>query len=241
MPSPLRPSVLLVTGTDTGVGKTHTSRAILRALTRRHQAVAPLKLVETGCTLHDGVLLPADGLALARAARCEHLLDVVAPERFPLPAAPSTAARAAGTTLRFDALEEHVHRAGTLAPRVLLEGAGGLLVPIGPDGTFREFAARVRASVLIVARDALGTLNHTALTIEGARMTGLRVAGVVLNAVGPERCTLEHARELSERYPEVPVYGPLPWMPDTVEEDEALADALERAGLDVPRLLALWG
>jgi dethiobiotin synthetase len=231
-----RRSLLVVTGTDTGVGKTHVSRAILRALARSDSPAFPLKLIETGCLRHDGVLVPDDGLALARAAGREEALPDVAPFRFELPAAPATAARHAGTTLPFSALVAAVERAHGHAPRVLLEGAGGLLVPLGPEGTFADLCVRLRPRVLLVARDALGTLNHTLLTAEALARRGLVLAAVVLNATGPEPCTLDHARELAEHLPGVPIVGPLPWQPGAT--DDQLANALAHAGLDPTRLAA---
>lgn len=232
------PPFLFVTGTDTGVGKTHVTRGLVRSLVRAGHSLFPLKLIETGCVPSNGVLQPEDGRALARALGREDLLDLVAPVRFELPAAPATAARRVGVELDFATLRGHLDRAASLASRLVVEGAGGLLVPIGPEGTFGDLAGALGARALVVARDALGTLNHTLLTVEAARRRGIEVAAVVLNATGPEPSPLEHRHELSRWLPEaVPVYGPLPWLP--AASDDQLADALAGVGLDARSLLAL--
>lgn len=220
---------LFVTGTDTGVGKTRVTRGLLRTLVDACVPVAPLKLIETGCVRDGPDLVPDDALALARAARLEHALPQIGPERFELPAAPSTAARREGRTLRFDALRLHVERAHALAPRVVLEGAGGALVPIGPDGTFADFAALLGARAVVVARDALGTLNHTLLTVEALTRRSVAVVAIVLNATGPVPPPLAHAEELRALLGHTPVLGPLPWQPDA--SDDECADALRAAGL----------
>lgn len=229
--------ILFVTGTDTGVGKTYVSRALLRALRRHGIAVFPLKLIETGCVREGNDLVPADGLALARAAGVEEQLPVVSPYRFELPAAPVTAARRAGTSLDPEALLAYVRQQHARQPWLLLEGAGGFLVPIAPGFTFADLCQRLGACVLVVSRDALGTLNHTLLTAEAVFHRGLSLAAVVLNATGPDPCPLEHRHELATFLPDVPIYGPLPWLPSA--SDDALADALAHIGLTPTRLAAL--
>lgn len=235
----MRSSPLIVTGTDTGVGKTLVSRGLLAACRRAGLDVAPLKLVETGCVPSENELRSEDGAALARAAgRAE--LPVIAPLRFELPAAPRTAARRQGRELTFDELREHVGRARALAPHLLLEGAGGLLVPLAEQGTFGDFVATLSgARVLIVARDALGTLNHVLLTVEAARRRGLEVVGVVLNATSERPCPLEHAAELAHALPDVEVFGPLSWLEEPT--DQGLADLVSAAGLTPERVFPLAG
>lgn len=227
-----RGEVLIVTGTDTGVGKTRIARGVLRACSRAGVAVAPLKLVETGCRRVGSELLPEDGLALLAAARASDLAWV-APLRFELGAAPSVAARQVGRALTFSELASHVERAAAAAPRVLVEGAGGLLVPLGEEGSFADFARKIGARLLVVARDALGTLNHTLLTLEAAERRGLDVAAVVLNAASPEPCALDHAAELRALAPETTIVGPLPWRPAAT--DDELARELSEAGLPPAR------
>ncbi len=220
--------LLLVTGTDTGVGKTVVSRGILRACVRAGTAIFPLKLAETGCAVDDdGELLPSDGIALAKAAGREDL-EHVAPLRFTLPASPRSAAMHEGRPLSLGQLMECVDVAFNQSELVLLEGAGGLMVPLADQLDFADLAQELRARVLVVARDALGTLNHTQLTLEALRRRGLGVLAVVLNATSAKPCSLAHRQELQRLNPRAQIWGPLPWLPNAT--DDELADAIEGAG-----------
>lgn len=197
--------LLLVTGTDTGVGKTVVTCAILRALRARGEKPVPIKPVETGCTELD---LPEDALALSAAAGGVQL-DIVCPVRYRTPAAPTTAARIEGRAHSFDGLVEHVRAIRAVSPRVILEGAGGLLVPLDEGKTYADLAMALDASLLIVARDALGTINHTSLTLEAAKSRGIPVLAVVLNAVStPDAVFIDHRAELRALWPGVPILGP---------------------------------
>lgn len=197
--------LLLVTGTDTGVGKTVVTCAILRALRARGEKPVPIKAVETGCVDPDQ---PEDALALSAAAGGIPL-GVVCPVRYRTPAAPATAARMEGRAHSFKALVEHVTAIRAANPRVILEGAGGLLVPLDEGKTYADFALELGASLLIVARNALGTINHTSLTLEAANSRGIPVLAVVLNAAStPDTVFIDHGAELRALWPRVPILGP---------------------------------
>jgi dethiobiotin synthetase len=197
--------LLLVTGTDTGVGKTVVTCAILRALQGRGEKPVPIKPVETGCVDLDQ---PEDALALSAAAPGVPL-GVVCPVRYRTPAAPATAARIEGRAHSFEGLVEHVRAIRAANPRVILEGAGGLLVPLDGGKTYADIAVELGASLLIVARNALGTINHTSLTLEAAKSRGIPVLAVVLNAVStPDAVFIDHRAELRALWPGVPILGP---------------------------------
>src|SRR5262249_40420728 len=149
------------------------------------------------------------------------------PIRFPLGAAPATAARAAGRVLRFDALATLIERAAAPGTRLVLEGAGGLLVPIGSDGTFAGLAPRIGPPLLVLARNAPGTVNHAALTVEAAHRRQLEVAAVVLNETTPVSDNIPHARELRGLFADVPILGPVPFLANA--DDDDLADAFEQS------------
>lgn len=166
-----------VTGTDTGVGKTLVGCAIVRALVARGVDVAVRKPIETGV----GPEGPLDAQALRAAAGSSEPLDAVCPVALPLPAAPSVAAADAGHDIPLERLLECVRAAIARHAFTLVEGAGGLLVPIAAGYAMADLARDLALPVVIVARARLGTLNHTHLTLEAARARGLRVAGVVLS------------------------------------------------------------
>jgi dethiobiotin synthetase len=170
------PRGLFVTGTDTGVGKTIVAAGLLRLASRDGRVPIPFKPVETGCDPE-----PADARRLWRAARPPFPAADVCLHALPLPAAPALAAQAAGVRLDVDRMAE---RARVLAGRgdfLLVEGAGGLLVPYAGAETTADLASRLGLPVLVVGRMALGTINHVALTLAEAARRGLTVAGCLLN------------------------------------------------------------
>jgi dethiobiotin synthetase len=192
---------VFVTGTDTGVGKTLVTAALAVALRARGLDAGIVKPVQSG----DG-----DAATLKRWAGLEEEPDEIAPYALATPLAPLVAARLEGRELR---LEEVAARVRGLAERrqvTIVEGAGGLLVPVGPDWTIGDLAAALGLPLLIVARAGLGTVNHTLLTVSEARRLGLEVAGVVLNGRGDESEATN--TELIESFGDVPVVARIPWL-----------------------------
>jgi dethiobiotin synthetase len=230
-----------VTGTDTAVGKTTVAAGILAAVRRRGHAVSALKPAESGCPrAPSGHLIPEDAQLLREAAGLEDVaLDTIAPNRYELAVAPGIAARGAGPPFSFDAVLEARAVVLRRQPRLLLvEGAGGLLVPYADDLLGADIAAKLQLPLLVVARASLGTINHTVLTVLEARRRDLRVAGVILNRVVAARLVDEdtNAREI-ERLADVPVLGTVPHIAiDRLRDPAALASAVDGA-FDVMRLL----
>jgi dethiobiotin synthetase len=180
---------VLVTGTDTGVGKTRVATSLVALLVARGLGVGVCKPCETGVEVPwppddaEADLPPgSDAAALAAAAGSTDDVRDVLPFAYPLPAAPEVAARQAGETIDVDAIVAAYERLSARHDVVVVEGAGGLLVPITPTVTFADLAARLSLPIVIVARSRLGTLNHTTLTERAARAAGLDVLGVVLNS-----------------------------------------------------------
>jgi dethiobiotin synthetase len=172
--SPLRG--LLVTGTDTGVGKTVVSTGLLRLAARTGLRLVPFKPAETGCP--DGH--PADALALRAAAdRLDLPVNLICPHRFRPAVAPAAATRG-GAPLTLASLTAGARRAAREGDGLLIEGAGGLLTPYAPNLTIAELATRLRLPVILVARNALGTINHTALCAAELRRRKLQLLGIVL-------------------------------------------------------------
>ncbi|KAA8964533.1 dethiobiotin synthase [Mycobacterium sp.] len=167
-------TVLVVTATGTGVGKTVVTAALARHARQAGIDVAVCKPVQTGT---------ADGDDdLAEVARLAGVTELAGLARYPQPLAPAAAAEAAGAVLptRRDltGLIRELDRPGRLT---LVEGAGGLLVELGADGvTLRDLALDVNAAVLVVTTVELGTLNYTALTLEALATQGLACAGLVI-------------------------------------------------------------
>ena len=215
---------LFVTGTDTGVGKTRVTAALAAAWSKSRR-VAVMKPIETGCRREGNRLVAEDAATLAAA--CGRELDpaLVCPFRYQAPASPESAAALDGaapaSVVAIQAAFVELTRGADVA---LVEGAGGLLVPIAPAVTMADLAAALEGALLIVARTRLGTLNHTLLTIEVARRRGLRIAGVVLNRTepvsGPEE---ERVAALVAAHGEVAVLGVLPYAVEPASTFPALA------------------
>ncbi len=169
---------VFISGTDTSVGKTLIARAIADDWRRRGMNFGVMKPIETGCENYND--WPADARALLNASGTEAALDEVCPVRFLEPLSPYAAARANGISVNVGRILE-AYRQNSNRDWMLVEGAGGLAVPITARYTMADLAKALNLPVLIVARAGLGTINHTYLTTEYARQKGLRVVGIVVN------------------------------------------------------------
>jgi dethiobiotin synthetase len=167
-----------------------------------------------------------DAATLKRWAELEEEPEAIAARSFAAALAPLVAARLEGVELE---LEETIERVRALAARhevTVVEGAGGLLVPVGRDWTIGDLAVRLGLPVLVVARAGLGTVNHTLLTVAEARRLGLDVRGVVLN--GRDDLSSDTNGELIEGFGGVPVLARVPWL-----DGEITAARLRELDLDV--------
>lgn len=179
---------LFVTGTDTGVGKTLVSTALVLWARARGARVGGMKPAESGCARVDGRLVPADAELLRRAAGGEDDLALVCPHRLEAPLAPGVAAELEGVEISLERVRRALDALSASHPDgVVVEGAGGLLVPMDPAfHTVADWAAALELPVLVVARAGLGTINHTALTVEALAARKIPCRGVVLVAKSAE-------------------------------------------------------
>jgi dethiobiotin synthetase len=175
---------LFVTGTDTGAGKTVVAGSIVAALCARGERVAAYKPVVTGLDEPAEPGWPRDHELLAAAAGTAPA--AVAPHGFGPPVSPHLAAELAGVELDLDAMVVAASAAAAEADATVLvvEGVGGLLVPLSDSYLVRDFAVELGLPLVIAARPGLGTINHTLMTIACARAAGLEVAAVVLTPWG---------------------------------------------------------
>jgi dethiobiotin synthase len=196
---------LFITGTDTNVGKTVLAATLCAALGRRYW-----KPVQTG------TLEGTDRESVRRYA--ELSAEQTFPEscRFEPPVSPHLAARMAGTCIRLDAIERPA-----IDEPLVIEGAGGVLVPLNEKDLMLDLMRRLGAAVVVAARTALGTINHTLLTLQALRAAGLQVNGVVM--IGAENA---ENRQAIEHFGNTPVIG---WIPvlSTIDR-RTLLDVYER-------------
>lgn len=181
-----------VTGTDTGVGKTVVAAAIAAALVQRGERVAAFKPVVTGLAEPPRSGWPPDHELLALASGQPDAI-AVSPLLFDPPVSPHLAAELAGRSIDPAALVDHARRAGTRCDALVVEGVGGLLVPLALDYSVRDLACDLALPIVVAARPGLGTINHTLLTLDAARAAGLLVAGVVLTPWPRDPGTVERS------------------------------------------------
>jgi dethiobiotin synthetase len=194
-----------VTGTDTGVGKTVLAAAVLAALRAAGIDAGAFKPVITGLSEPTDRDWPPDHQLLARVAGCAPSEVVAA--CFDPPVSPHLAAELSGRPLDVEMLLAATRRALGERQALIVEGVGGLRVPLAEGWDVRRFACELGLPVLIAARPGLGTINHTLLTLESARAAGLRVAAVVLTPWPAHPDTLAQSnRETIERLGEIRVH-----------------------------------
>jgi dethiobiotin synthetase len=172
---------LFVTGTDTGVGKTLVAGAIADWFRRRQRRVGVLKPIATGCVHRREGLVSEDAEFLAHCADARFPLDVICPVRYAEPLAPAVAAERAGQPVAWEAVARSVRLLEAGSDVLIVEGIGGVMVPLDPKHTVLDLARWLRLPAVIVARPSLGTINHTLLTVNALRSGGVPVAGVVIN------------------------------------------------------------
>lgn len=172
---------IFVTGTDTGVGKTLITAGLTRLLRNKGMSCVAIKPVETGCKIKQGELFPEDGYLLWRASEKIISLDDVTPFRFSFPAAPYRSAAIQDSRLRVSDIVEHIKTIEDTNDFIIVEGAGGLFVPIEEKRTFLDLMAELKFPVVLVARTKLGTINHTLLSLEALEKRNLNILAVILS------------------------------------------------------------
>ncbi len=207
---------LFITGTDTGVGKTHVAATIIRALRERGTRVGAYKPAVTGSRPGSCGPIWDDVARLQAALGREIAAERICPQRFQAALAPPVAARLEGQCVDAALLRRGIEWWNEQADVVIVEGAGGLLSPVTEAETVADVAKDLGFPLIVVARLSLGTINHTLMTLEAARNRQLDVAGIILNqptAVDPDDCSTEtNAEELRHRC-DVPILAILPYVP----------------------------
>ncbi len=223
-PSPIThyplPKGFFITGTDTGVGKTLVSCALLQAFAAQGLRVAGMKPVAAGCNAAGA---NEDVTALIAAANVVAPENLVNPYRFAPPIAPHLAAAGAGVEISLARVEEAYRALSALADVVIVEGVGGFSVPLNAREDTADLAVRLGLPVILVVGLRLGCLNHALLTAAAVRARGLRLAGWVANAIDPEMARADaNVRALQDRLG-APLVARVPFM--------APPEALQLAGM----------
>ena len=207
---------IFITGTDTDVGKTWVAAGLTAALRERGVTAVYFKPFQSGCPLEGGRLMPTDARLARDVAGLTEPLEVLTPIALRLPLAPGVAAAQAGVAVDLERIAEGVRDLAARYEFLVVEGAGGLYVPlIGMDFLVLDLIRWLSLPLAVVAKSGLGTINHTVLTVKAALAADIQVAGVILNRYpGKPGLAEETNPEVIAALTGVPILGRLPEVPD---------------------------
>jgi len=205
---------IFITGTDTGVGKTFVAAGIASALLKQRVNVGVMKPVHTGCKTRHGALIPQDSALLARSAGVNDPLDLITPYMFREPVAPYVAAIENDTEIDIDRITESFKRLCERHEYMIVEGIGGVLVPITQNFYVADLIKRLRLPAIVVTRPGLGTINHTILTLYCLQERKIPIKGIVVNYSLKRKGTLSEKRclETIGRLSRIPIIGSIPYL-----------------------------
>lgn len=219
---------LFITGTDTGVGKTLVVAALASFLKSEGVNVGVMKPIESGCPRQGEKLVPQDALFLSEVTGCEDDLELINPCRLEAPLAPSLAAEREGVEINIGKLVECFQIMKEKHDFILVEGAGGLLVPLRERYLISDLIQLFQIPLLIVAASRLGAINHTLLTVRCAQSLKIEVVGVILNNLEEEGDLASQSNSfLLQQLLDVPLLCVIPFIPRVSElKKEELADLI---------------
>ena len=203
---------LFITATDTEVGKTVIAGAIANHFLRQNRKVAVLKPIATGCVPRREGLVSEDAEFLASCADARFPLDIICPVRYREPLAPQVAADRAKQPVDYEAITRSLTLMICDSDIIIIEGIGGLMVPLDPKHTTLDLAKWLGLPTVIVARPTLGTISHTLLTVEALRRAGIPIAGIVINRYPADSASIaeESNPRTIEKHARVPILAIVP-------------------------------
>lgn len=202
---------VFVTGTDTGIGKTHASAVLLRAWRASGRRVQGMKPVASGCERIDGVWKNEDALALRAAAGSDADYASINPYALPTPTAPQLAAAEEGVVIALPVITAAYRQLAAQTEGVLVEGVGGWLAPLSDDLDQSDLVHALELPVLLVVGLRLGCINHARLSEHSIRASGCRLLGWIGNAVEPDFDADGRYFEALQRSMSSPCLGRLPF------------------------------
>ena len=228
---------IFITGTDTGVGKTLVACGLAALFREYGLRVGVMKPAETGCVEKDGELVPEDAMRLKEAAGSDEPLENICPYRLVDALAPSVAAERVGVKIDISRIGRIYDAIAARNDVTIVEGAGGLLVPLLPHYTYADLAKLLKIPLVVVAANRLGAINHLLLTLESAAAYGLRMAGYVWTNLEAQPSLAAETNPDALRFlTSIPCLGEIPHIAGRELERAALAKIFaERLGgvLDV--------
>lgn len=204
---------VFVTGTDTDIGKTFVTAGLAAVMQSLGYKAGVYKPFQSGAEEKNGFLISPD---LSYVKKLDFYVETLCTYLLKPPTAPYIAAEIDGVNINLASVSREYQTLKQTCEAVLVEGAGGLMVPVTKDSVMGDVAKMLDIPVLIVARPDLGTINHTLLTINQAKVMGLDIAGVVINRYPQDTndIAIKTAPRLIEEYSDVSILGILPNIPD---------------------------
>jgi dethiobiotin synthetase len=223
----LKTKGLFITGTDTGIGKTLVSAGLVRLLVNRGISVGVFKPIASGGKVSE------DGKLLQTAARLPHsAYHGIVPFHYKQPLAPWVASWKEGK-VDLAKIEKAYQKAKTFCDFLVVEGVGGIQVPITQDFFVTDWMIKWKLPVLVVVRAGLGTINHTLLTLEALQKRKIKVIGVLVNGYTGKGIAEQTNVKALKKLLKVPVYGPLKYNPRYRKDLDLLAKDVAKLGLPI--------
>jgi dethiobiotin synthetase len=219
---------LFITGTDTGVGKTLIAGGIAHILAQQGLRVGVFKPIATGCRMEKGKLVSDDAKFLAKCSNCSCGLSIVNPITYQTPAAPIVAAKIENRRIDYSAIETAYHFVCENHDIVIVEGIGGIRVPVSKRVDVLELADQFGMPVVVVARPNLGTINHTLLTVDAIRINDLPFAGVVISGHKPDSSdpAEQTAPQVISEFDDIKILSVVPFDPESNVEKGTLGKSI---------------
>jgi dethiobiotin synthetase len=223
-----------ITGTDTGVGKTIIAAALIKATNILGINVCGMKPVETGCSREGNTLIPSDGMFLKSIAHMDEPINQITPCCLEHPLAPMVAAELEGITIDLDRIKKSFEQLTKKYQSIIVEGVGGLLVPISKNYFIYNLAKELGLPLIVVSRPTLGTINHTLLTVNYALREGITVAGIIINYTYPFESGLaeETNPQVIKQLSPVPLIGIFPYL-NSLSDETFEGAVLKNLNMDI--------
>ncbi len=204
-----------ITGTDTGVGKTIISVALMQYFKNQGKSVAAMKPVASGAIWKDGQLVNDDALFLQQSASEKLQYELVNPYVFEEPVSPNIAAKKHGATICLDRVLQNFSQLQEKFDMVIVEGVGGWLVPLDSKTDVSDLAKILKLPVIVVVAIRLGCINHARLTFSAINQADVPVAGWVANCVDPDLVELQENIQTIKKMVSAPLLSVFPYVPET--------------------------
>lgn len=211
-----------IAGTDTEVGKTYVSCALMRHFTQQNLRVAGMKPVASGCEMLNGQLINEDALHLQATANVSLPYATVNPYAFAPAIAPHIAAQQAGVEIQFEPILQAYAQIKQQTDVVIVEGAGGLLVPLNAQYNIADLVKELDIPIILVVGIKLGCINHAQLTAEAIRARGLKLVGWVANQITPGMLHISENIATIQSSIQTPCFAEISWKAQAITFKELL-------------------